>query len=176
MMHSNNATAAEMRRAGFWVRCAAGIIDLVILAVPLAVFVSFLSVGMGISNAFVDLRPGIEPAEILVKFGPRFVVITFCFFAVMSWLYFAILESSRWHATPGKRLVGIYVADERGQPVTFWRSSRRFLGGRLLVHTPYVGPYYFLIDCACVGLMPGKRAIHDVLTGCLVLRERVDGI
>jgi uncharacterized RDD family membrane protein YckC len=75
----------------------------------------------------------------------------------MEWLYFAILESSKWHATLGKRLMGVYVADANGKPVDFWRASRRFIGGRLLVHVPLVGVYYFLGDCACVGILPSKR-------------------
>lgn len=161
-------------RAGFWVRVAAALIDLTILAIPFAVFVSFLSVGMGISNAFVDLNPGMAPHELLLRFGGKFLFICLCFFVVMEWLYFAILESSRWRATPGKRLLGIYVGDANGCAVDFWRASRRFIGGRLLVHVPYVGVYYFLADCACVGVLPNKRAIHDSLAGCLVLRERVE--
>jgi uncharacterized RDD family membrane protein YckC len=171
---SDQRAATVHRRAGFWARGAAAIIDLLILGVPLAVFVSFLSVGMGISNQFLDLHPGMEPHEILRRFGPRFMAWSFGFFVLTDWLYFALLESSKWRATPGKRLLGIHVADELGRQVTFWRASRRFLGGRLLVHVPYVGIYYFLVDCAYVGLKPGKRAIHDVLSGCLVLREGVE--
>jgi uncharacterized RDD family membrane protein YckC len=163
--------AVQPRRAGFWVRCAAGLIDLTILAIPFCVFVSFLSVGMGISNAFVDLNPYMPPRELLLRFGSTFLFFCLAFFLVMEWLYFAFLESSRWRATPGKRLLGIYVADENGKPVSFWRSSRRFLGGRLLIHVPYVGIYYFLADCMCVGIFPAKRAIHDWLAGCVVTRE-----
>ena len=158
-------------RAGFWIRVLAALIDLVILAVPFAVFVSFLSVGMGISPAFVDLRPGEPPAEVLAQFGPTFLFISLCFFAVSGWLYFALMESSSWRATLGKRLFGVYVADERGSPVSFWRASQRFAFGRLLVHVPIVGGYYFIVDCLCVGLLPSKRAVHDILAGCLVLRE-----
>jgi uncharacterized RDD family membrane protein YckC len=158
-------------RAGFWVRFAAALVDLTILAIPFAVFVSFLSVGMGISNAFVDLNPHMPPNELLLRFGSRFLFLCLLFLVVMEWLYFAMLESSRWRATPGKRLLGIFVGDERGGPVDFWRASRRFIGGRLLVHVPYVGIYYFLADCLCVGILPNKRAIHDSLAGCLVLRE-----
>jgi uncharacterized RDD family membrane protein YckC len=158
-------------RAGFWLRFAAALIDLTILAIPFAVFVSFLSVGMGISNAFVDLNPYMAPNELLLRFGSRFLFHCLLFFVVMEWLYFATLESSRWRATPGKRLLGIFVGDERGGSVNFWRASRRFVGGRLLVHVPYVGIYYFLADCFCVGILPSKRAIHDSLAGCLVLRE-----
>ncbi len=160
-------------RAGFWIRLLAAVIDFVILAVPFAVFVSFLSVAMGISPAFLDLHPGEPPAEVLAQFGPQFLYISFCFFALSGWLYFALMESSRWRATLGKRLLGLYVADERGEAVGFWRAGGRFACGRLLIHLPIVGGYYFLVDCLCVGILPGKRAVHDMLAGCLVLRERL---
>ena len=42
----------ERRSAGFWVRCGAGLVDLLILAVPLAVFVSFTSVALGCRISF----------------------------------------------------------------------------------------------------------------------------
>jgi uncharacterized RDD family membrane protein YckC len=89
----------------------------------------------------------------------------------MGWVYFAAFESSSWHATLGKRLLGIYLADAAGNPISFWRASRRFFAGRLLLHAPIFGFYYFLVDCLCVGILPSKRAIHDVLSGCVVMRE-----
>jgi uncharacterized RDD family membrane protein YckC len=118
----------ERRSAGFWVRCGAGLVDLLILAVPLAVFVSFTSVALGVSNQFLDLNPGMPPYEVLQRLGPRLVLASLVFFVAMSWMYFAIFESSRWRATPGKRLLGIYVVDEGGRPVSFWRASRRYAG------------------------------------------------
>lgn len=175
MTQDSEVLASGLRRAGFWARFVAGLIDLTILAIPFSVFVSFLSVGMGISNAFVDLNPHMPPHELLVRFGPRFLFICLAFFLAMEWLYFALLESSSWRATPGKRLLGLYVADERGKSASFWRASRRFFGGRLLVHVPYIGIYYFLADCLCIAILPSKRAIHDSLAGCLVLREAIRG-
>jgi uncharacterized RDD family membrane protein YckC len=157
--------------AGFWVRLAAAIIDLMILAVPFAVFISFLSIGMGISPAFLDLRPGETPNEILQQFGPRFLFISWSFFAVSSWLYFALLEHSKWRATLGKRLLGLQVADEAGERVSLWRASLRFGSGRLMLHVPVIGVWYFLVDSACIGVWPGKRAIHDLVAGCVVRRE-----
>jgi uncharacterized RDD family membrane protein YckC len=162
-----------MRGAGFFARFVAGTIDLVILAVPFAVFVSFMSSGMGISKDFLDLHPGEAPSEILLRFGPRFLFLSLCFFAVSSWLYFAFHESSSWRATLGKRLLGLYVGGRDGEPVSFWQASLRFASGRLLVHVPVVGGYYFVADCLCIAVLPGERAIHDVVSGCRVLREAV---
>jgi uncharacterized RDD family membrane protein YckC len=109
--------------------------------------------------------------ETLTQSGPAFLLICLAFFAAESWLYFSLSESSHLRATLGKRLLGLYVADLTGKPVDFWRASARFCCGRLLAHVPVLGGYYFVIDCLCVGLMPSKRAIHDMLSGCQVLRE-----
>jgi uncharacterized RDD family membrane protein YckC len=171
MMGHKGSEVTEIHQAGFLMRFFAAIVDFLILAVPFAVFVSFLSVGMGISVDFVKLHPGEPPSEILQKFGPRFLFLSLCFYAVSGWLYFAFCESSRWRATLGKRLLSLYVGDLRGSPVGFWRASMRFFFGRLLLHLPGVGLYYYVVDCLCAAVLPSKRAIHDVISGCRVLQE-----
>lgn len=170
-MEKPDATVEPLQHAGFWIRVAAWMIDLVAVAVPLAVFISFLSVAMGVSGDFLDLHPGTSPAELRQKFGAGFVYACLGFFVVTEWLYFALLESSRWRATLGKRFLGLYVGNVDGRRIDFWRASARFLFGRLLIHVPAVGEYYFLVDCACIGFTRQKRAIHDMAAGCLVLRE-----
>jgi len=159
------------RFAGFWLRFAAAVIDLVTLAVPFAVFLSFLSVSMRMSLDFLDLRPGMPPSEVLMRFGPRFLYISVAFFIALSWIYFAGLESSSWRATLGKRIMGLYVADTQGCRVTFLRASGRFLGGRFLAHVPPFGLYYFAIDCLCAGFTLRRQALHDIFARCLVLRQ-----
>jgi uncharacterized RDD family membrane protein YckC len=159
------------RPAGFWIRLVAGIADLIILGIPLIVFVSFLSVGMGSWRAFLDLHPGESPEQIHALFGPAFLAWTLVFFILTEWLYFAGLESSSWRGTVGKFVLGLQVGDGHGNPVSFWRASLRFASGRLLMQVPVVGLYYFFVDCVCIGVAPGKRAIHDMVSGCGVLRK-----
>jgi uncharacterized RDD family membrane protein YckC len=156
---------------GFVMRIFAAVIDLLILAVPLAVFISFLSVAMGISTAFLNLRPGEPPSEILKAFGNTFLYFSLGFFLLMSWLYFAILESSGWRATLGQRALGLYVSDLKGSRAAFARTTARFFCGRLLAHVPIFGIYYLLIDCTAVTFTQRKQAVHDILSECLVLRE-----
>jgi uncharacterized RDD family membrane protein YckC len=163
--------ATQLRHAGFWIRLIAAIFDLFLLIIPFCVFVSFLAAGMDISNPFFNHRPGTPLNETLAHSGPNFLLICLAFFAAESWLYFALSESSARRATLGKRLLGLYVADAAGKPVDFWRTSLRFCSGRLLAHVPVIGGYYFVLDCLFVGFTPSKRAIHDTLSGCLVLRE-----
>lgn len=168
--------AAELipTRPAFFPRLAAGIVDLMILALPESCFISFASVAMGISTAFLELRPGLTPQQILLKFGGKFIWASLAFFVVMSWVYFAGCESSKWQATPGKKFLGLKVTDEGGGRASFYKASLRFWSGRALMHVPYVGIYYFLVDCGRVAFSRDGRAVHDLIAGCVVGKSYVE--
>jgi uncharacterized RDD family membrane protein YckC len=158
--------------AGFWVRVFAGIIDFIILLIPFSVVVSFTAVGTDVwYNFFFGHHPGQPVPKDLADQGPTIVSIGVFALIVFGWLYFALLESSEWRGTVGKHVLGLYVGGEQGERIGFWRASQRFAGGRLLMHVPVVGIYYFLLDCLCIFVVPPNRAIHDVLGRCMVLRE-----
>jgi hypothetical protein len=83
---TNDRRAAPLipTQPAFFPRLFAGIIDLMILAVPLSMFISFLSVALGISTAFLDLNPSQTPREILLRLGDRFIYATLAFFVATS--------------------------------------------------------------------------------------------
>jgi uncharacterized RDD family membrane protein YckC len=160
--------------AGFWIRLFAGLIDLIVLLIPFSVIVTFLAVSMNIWNSFFfGLCLGEPVPDDLATKGPILVSASLAAFILLGWFYFAFLESSPWRGTIGKHYLGLYVADERGNPIGFWQATRRFAGGRLLLHVPFIGIYYFLVDCLCITVLPQNRAIHDMLSGSLVLQESV---
>lgn len=164
--------AVQLNYAGFWVRLFAGLIDFTVLLIPFSTIVSFAAMGMNVwYSFFFGMRPGQPLPDDLARKGPILVLIGVFVFIVSGWLYFGLLESSAWRGTLGKRMLGLYVGDETGGAIGFWKATQRFLGGRFLLHVPVVGIYYFIADCACIAILPRSRAIHDVLAGCLVLRE-----
>ncbi len=165
------AAPSPEQYAGFWLRVPAAIIDLIILAIPLALAVSYLSVAMGSWRAFLSLHPGQSPQEIVAAFGRPYLFVILCFFVVTGWLYFALFESSAWQGTLGKKFIGLSVVDLRGDRVTFGRASGRFFAGRFLAHVPFIGSLYFAVDCICAGLTSRKQALHDIFSSCLVLRK-----
>lgn len=75
--------------------------------------------------------------------------------------WFIASESSRWQASPGKRLLGLRVTDTHGERCGRGRIALRFFAGVpswLLLHLGH----------AMAGVTPGKRALHDYLAGTRV--------
>ena len=87
------------------------------------------------------------------------------FVIIVWWLYYAVSESSRWQATPGKRAVGLIVVTENYETLTFARASGRFFGMILS----------YMI--CCIGFIMAaftekKQALHDIMARTLVVRVR----
>jgi uncharacterized RDD family membrane protein YckC len=158
--------------AGFWWRSAAAMIDFVILLLGLGVAASFLAMANHQPVNFLRLGAGSDPNAVRDLYGPTGLVGLLAFFVLMSWAYFAFSECSSAQATVGKRLMGLYVTDASGERVSLLRASSRFAAGRLMLHVPLVGVIYFLGDCVCAEFTKKKQAVHDMISGCLVLRRQ----
>jgi uncharacterized RDD family membrane protein YckC len=155
----------------FLLRCLAAILDFLLLAVPLAVAVSFYSVLTNTSLEFLKLTPGESPAEVANSFGRPFLYALLLGYILCNWFYFALCESSVHQATLGKRLCGLYVADENQRRIKLPQASLRFFTGRPLLHIPIVGWLYFAIDCLFAALPPRYQALHDRAARTQVLKR-----
>jgi uncharacterized RDD family membrane protein YckC len=147
--------------AGFWLRFVAFIIDAIVLGViGFIVTIPFMAaLPMG---GFMHGRPPMSPEEwipLMGMFG-RLAAIRF----VINWLYYALLESSAWQATLGKKALGLEVTDLEGRRIGFGRASGRFFGKILSTIIIFIG--FFMI-----GFTAKKQGLHDILAGTLVLRK-----
>ena len=77
------------------------------------------------------------------------------------WLYYALFESSSWQATPGKSLLGLYVTDLQGRPITFARATIRHFA-------KIISSLTFLVGYILAGFTEKKQALHDMIASCLV--------
>jgi uncharacterized RDD family membrane protein YckC len=84
---------------------------------------------------------------------------------LVSWLYYALSESSSWQATPGKKILNLKVTDLSGQPISFGRASGRFFAKIITGMIPLAIGYIM------AGFTEKKQAIHDMIASCLVLRR-----
>jgi uncharacterized RDD family membrane protein YckC len=149
-------SAKSLTYAGFWLRLLAALIDGVLISFPLFGFAFFIILVVRLVSA----RKGYDPAiGILAGLAATALVVP--------WLYFSLLESSRWQGTPGKSLLRLYVVDLKGHRLTWSRATGRNLAKYLSNLTVGVG------HLMC-GFTKKKQALHDVLAGCLVLRRPKD--
>ncbi|HXJ16820.1 MAG TPA: RDD family protein [Candidatus Polarisedimenticolia bacterium] len=142
--------------AGFWLRAAAYLLDTIVLSFPVGVF---------ILGPLME-RAGISPDNPWVLFtGTSRQVIAINLLGTMaSWLYWALLESSRWQATLGKRMLGLEVTDLAGHRISFARATGRYFGKAVSALLLFVG-------FAMAGFTEKKQALHDMFASCLVLKK-----
>jgi uncharacterized RDD family membrane protein YckC len=155
------AAAAQIRTAyaGFWLRFVAWFIDVLILsAVGLIVLVPL---AFTLFHGMSFMRPMDWPMG--SPMGPRFFWLG-PLNLVWVWLYYALFESSTWQGTPGKRVLGLFVTDMQGRPISFARASARFFGKIL-------SWLILMIGYIMAGFTAKKQALHDILADCLVLRR-----
>jgi uncharacterized RDD family membrane protein YckC len=88
-------------------------------------------------------------------------------FYLTGFLYFGLFESSSWMATPGKRLLGIRVADGQGSRLRVTRALARHLARGLSMVTAHLG---FLLAL----FTPERQTLHDLLVGSRVVRAPQD--
>ena len=81
------------------------------------------------------------------------------------WLYYAFFEASAWQATPGKRILNLYVTDVHGRPITFARATLRYFGKMISGLT-------FMVGYVVAGFTEKKQALHDIIANTLVMRRK----
>jgi len=150
--------------AGFWLRFVAIIIDSIAIgAAARILLLPFLGV-LGMRMAFMHPWPmaPMGPGEVLAILGTLFWVIAIM--SVVKWLYFALLESSAWQATLGKKALGLMVTDLEGHRISFGRASGRFFA-------KIISGIILWIGFIMAGFTEKKQALHDMIAGTLVIRK-----
>lgn len=84
---------------------------------------------------------------------------------IVSWLYYALMESSSNQGTFGEMALGLVVTDLYGARISYGRASGRFFA-RIVT-----GLIPLWIGYMMAGFTEKKQALHDILAGCLVLRK-----
>ncbi len=154
--------------AGFWLRFVAYLVDKVLLGVGLcAIFVpmALMTGAFAHFHTFVIQR-GEQPNPAAVM---AFVSLILTFAAIallLNWLYFAYFESSDWQATPGKRVMSIYVTDMSGQRLSFRHATGRFFSKIITALIP------LWIGFIMAGFTERRQALHDMIASTLVVRRQ----
>jgi uncharacterized RDD family membrane protein YckC len=146
------------RYAGFWLRLIAFFIDTIILLVATVMILRIL-------GRSLDLPPlGVIGPEARGPLAMRGFALFEFVAGIGAWLYFALMESSAWQATLGKKIIGLYVTDLHGHKIGFGRASGRYF-------SKIISNFTLLIGYIMAGLTAKKQALHDMIAGCLVWKN-----
>ncbi len=162
------------RYASFFKRFVAYVIDGIIaktIAAAIVIPLGLLTAGTGIlaglslrnSDRFFYYGDFEEMFEALAASLSIAAVFFWIFVgAVISWLYFAVFESSPRQATPGKMMLGLFVTDIHGRRITFARALGRTLSkipSKMLCWMGYIMALF----------TARNQALHDLIADTLVL-------
>ena len=141
------AGAAQVAYGGFWIRLVAYIIDAILLSIVGTV----VAMVFGVSLTTMDWE----------HYDPTINLVSL----VISWLYFALLESSERGATVGKMAMGLRVVTSDGQRLSFLNATGRYFAKILSAIILCIG---FIM----IGFTDKKRGLHDMIAGTLVIKVR----
>lgn len=150
-------TELPVHYAGFWIRVLAHIVDQV------AIVVTFVVVSFMIGIVFGLVAGGRSGPEANAVLGG----LTFAAEVIVILGYQVISLRSRWQATPGKRLCGIYIIRIDGRRIGPGLALGRYLGLLLSAMILYVG---FIM----IAFTNQKRGLHDIICGTRVIYGRAE--
>ena len=147
--------------AGFWMRFAAILIDGILIGAVNSIVMTPLlgqTFQMAMSAESGDLTQ-FDLMAWITTFIVSNIVVT-----VISWLYFAFMESGSMQGTLGKKLLGIKVTDMDGGRIGFGRATGRYFGKIL-------SGMILMIGFLMAAFTEKKQALHDMLAGTLVVKR-----
>jgi uncharacterized RDD family membrane protein YckC len=147
--------------AGFWLRFVAIIIDFILVGIAFAIpsAILFGALGMSMGAGMASRNPGLMIGPAL---GTIFMIEMIA--VLVQWLYFAMMESSSWQATVGKKALGLMVTDMDGRRISFGRATGRYFA-------KIISGMILMIGYLMAGFTEKKQALHDMMAGCLVVRK-----
>ena len=141
----------EVKYAGFWKRLLAFVVDLGVTSLIFFALAIMIPILLG-------PRLGVPRGSVILASGA-------VAWLVITWLYWALMESSSRQSTVGKDLLGIMVTDAEGNRMSFRKATVRHLGklaSALLVLAGFV----------MVGFTAKKQGLHDLITGSRVVMKQ----
>lgn len=138
--------------AGFWIRFGAAFIDGLIMYV----------IQMVITLAFVG---GITMSpEYMQSAGMGGLLLYYVVILGINLIYFAVMESSSYQATFGKRALGLKVTDKNYERLSLGQAVGRYLAK--IPSALILGIGYLM-----AGWTEKKQALHDMIAGTYVVKS-----
>ena len=115
-------------------------------------------------NTDWDFDSGVDPgAWQFIGSVVGLAIITGILATAINWLYYALMESSKYQATLGKMAVGARVTDLEGNRISFARATGRYFA-------KIISGMILMIGYIMAGFTEKKQALHDMIANTLVIK------
>lgn len=103
----------------------------------------------------------ITPEELMYRYNGTLVI----FSLIAQWLYFTIMESSKYQATFGKIMLGVVVVDDMDERITWGKANARFWSKLI---SSILGIGYFMAI-----FTEHKQGLHDKIADTYVVNKEM---
>ncbi|MEH7415771.1 RDD family protein [Neobacillus drentensis] len=106
--------------------------------------------------------------DYLIVFVPLYMIFgdsAPIFNLLLSWVYFAWMESSKMQATLGKKVFGLKVINQNGRKITFKRATGRYFAKYISIFTLGIG--YLM-----AAFTKRKQGLHDKIASTFIISVR----
>lgn len=158
------AVAARVDYGGFWLRFLAYLIDGAAITLGIFVVVIPLVFLTGLGRLLSQIHPEEDFNDAGFWLISAVIFLLSMVSLAVTWLYHALMESSEWQATVGKKVLDLMVTDMAGRRVSFWRATGRHFA-------KIVSMMIYPLGHLMAGFTQQKQALHDMIAGCLILRR-----
>ncbi|TSB45913.1 RDD family protein [Alkalicoccobacillus porphyridii] len=134
----------EHRPAGFWIRVAAALIDIIIISMA----------GQVLSYIFDEPHRNIDNSASANTFAFIYIVVCIIY-----------LTASKYKGTPGKLILGLQVLTVDHERIGIGRSIGRFFAY-------YLSLIFFYIGFIMVAFTDEKKGLHDMICGTRVVYRK----
>jgi uncharacterized RDD family membrane protein YckC len=154
--------------AGFWIRFVAFLIDSVIINTIMWVLIFPLLGAIGMSFATLEELENLDQLDIdavlpiVLSVIPAITIVNL----LITWLYYALLQSGPRQATVGKMAIGVIVIDADGGRMSFARASLRYF-------SKIISSAIMMIGYIMAGFTAKKQALHDIIANTYVVKKEI---
>ncbi len=149
----------------FWKRVAASVIDGIIIGIPLFI-IFFLAIFSSLQNDNDYYNYGTPSASTALS-----TVFYYILMVAIQIVIYAIMESSSWRGTPGKRIMKLQITDNAGNPISFTKSVLRNIIKLLISAFASVGGgilFFLYMIAQIISYAKTKKFFHDQLSNTLI--------
>lgn len=157
--------------AGIGARFVASLLDGLILGIPAYIFTYVLTAALMLGNSDIMLMMETDPEYLSDQEIFTFIISMFKTIAIVGsitfivyFLYYTLMESSKWQGTLGKKIMNVQVAKAEGGRISFGRAAGRFLAKSFL--SPIL-----LVGYIMAFFTERRQALHDMLAGTIVVKK-----